>query len=149
VRYFASRHGRVEAEDLAQNTLFKVWEREDYQFQNVSDFPKVCLGFARNVSFEGFRSERNSQSTLDFDTAAPAHRAESHRAAESRILLDEVCKTGAARLKPREWGAILGAVSRAESVHSPVRESSESNRDRVFLHRARRKLREITGWRGK
>jgi len=146
VRFFASRHGCLEAEDLAQQTLLKVWERESYEFQNVSDFPKICLGFARNISFEGFRAMRNTETALDFEVPSPAHAAESPHAAESRLLLEEVCRTGAARLKPREWQAILGSMTRSELVPGSAPESAESNKNRVFLHRARQKLREITGW---
>ena len=145
MRFFASRHGCLEAEDLAQQTLLKVWEREDYEFQNVSDFPKICLGFARNISFEGFRATRNTETALDFEAPSSAHTAESAHAAESRLLLEEVCRTGAARLKPREWRAILGSMTRSELAPGSARESAESNRNRVFLHRARQKLREITG----
>src|SRR5437879_3933453 len=49
IRYFASRAGAADAEELAHETLVAVLQREDYEFKGPEDFLKVCYGFARNV----------------------------------------------------------------------------------------------------
>jgi DNA-directed RNA polymerase specialized sigma24 family protein len=148
-RYFANRHGYQEAEDMAQNTLLKVWEREDYEFENVSDFPKVCLGFARMISFENFRSGWKAQKPLDFEVPTPAHSGSSHRATESRIFLAEVRRAAASRLKPREQQALRDALVNEQAPDNSKLRAPIPPSDRIFLHRTRQKLRKITGWRKK
>jgi DNA-directed RNA polymerase specialized sigma24 family protein len=146
VRYFASRHARADAEDLAQATLERVLEREDYEFGSSADFLKVCLGFARHVRFENARRERRAPGALDFEAATPSHAAESHHANESRIMLDDVRRVGSAHLNREEWSIVREA---AEGSKTAALDAAEANRTRVFLHRARRKLARLTGWRKK
>jgi DNA-directed RNA polymerase specialized sigma24 family protein len=144
VRYFATRHGRQNAEDLAQQTLTKVWEREDYEFETISDFPKVCLGFARKISLSDFRGEGTGIETLEFEPAAPGDAPEGQRAIESQILQNQILEIGAKRLKIRELQALREAITSGDSP-SPVGRPVIGNRERVYLHRIREKLRGMTG----
>ena len=146
-RYFVSRQCSMNAEDLAQTTLLKVWEREDYEFTLMEDFLRVCLGFARMVALEHQRLRLREHAPLDFDAPAPAHSADSHRAMDARMQLEDVCRTGEANLKREDWQMICDAAAAGDAVVAPAESAAEANRRRVSLHRARRKLGFLTGWR--
>src|SRR5579864_726204 len=87
VFYFSRRHARSDAEDLAQETLLAVWNREDYEFEKEEDFLKVCYGFARRILLEGYRdAHRHAGSEMDPSHPAPQHEWSGQRATESRML---------------------------------------------------------------
>src|SRR5579871_1348020 len=101
--YFSRRHPRSDAEDLAQETLLALWNREDYEFDREEDFLKVCYGFARHVLQEGYRkSERHAAEPLDPALPAGQHEWSSARAMESRMLLAEVCEIGRSQLREND-----------------------------------------------
>jgi hypothetical protein len=148
VFYFSRRHGRSNAEDLEQETLATLWSRDDYEFEKEDDFPRVCLGFARRISQEGFReAQRHSPGEPDHEISSPRHHASGQAAVESRILLEEVCRIGESQLRDREWQLILRAASSAGAPAVAESHRSDANKFRVYLFRARRKLRQATGWR--
>lgn len=146
VFYFSRRHGSDRAEDLAQDALAAIWKREDYQFDKPEDFLKICYAFARQISRYGYRKARRDASEMlspDMEQTSPSFRGMSGPLLG--LLLDDVIRLGAAELTEREWEAICVA---AESKISGIAAHSEpeSNKLRVQLFRARRKLEKITGW---
>ena len=141
IRYFAARHGRSDAEDLAQEVLYRLLKREDFEFEDPAHFLRVCKGFARHVAQEQFRF--NSRFTdFEDEPVAPGHTKSGKRDIESRILLEQVCRQGEQGLKSTEWSAILNAMSR--EFHDSTATAATS-KERVFLHRVRAKLRAMLG----
>jgi DNA-directed RNA polymerase specialized sigma24 family protein len=150
VFYFSRRHGLMNAEDLAQETLSAMLSRDDYEFQSSTEFLQVCYGFARKISQEGIRKTRkHAAEPLDPAAVAPAHYANSMKATEMGILLDEVYKVGKANLSEKEWRLIELAAESDRGTLAVSLEMGNANNVRVHLHRARRKLAMLTGWREK
>lgn len=144
--YFCRRHARSEAEDLAQETLLALWNREDYEFEKEEDFLKICYGFARNILHEGYReAERHASAPLDASVPAAPHEWSGQRATESRMLLAEVCDIGQSRLRESDWKIIQqGATSDRASIAEEFG-MGDANNVRVRLHRARKKLAKLAG----
>jgi DNA-directed RNA polymerase specialized sigma24 family protein len=139
--FFFSRRGASNPEDLAQETLMTVWSREDYQFENEDDFLKVCYGFAKNILLEGYRLSRKhaaDHSVLPVESRARG--IQGLEGNEARVFLEEVCRRADTELQEEDWAAIQAAVDR-DSQHQPV-----EGKERVRLHRARKKLAKLTGW---
>lgn len=144
--YFSRRHARDDAEDLAQETLLTIWSREDYEFENEEDFLKVCYGFARHISKEGYRdSQRHTGAQLEPDLPAPQHERSGSRAIEARILLEKVCEIGRSKLMERDWQVIQQAADGDRATMAHELKLGDANNARVRLHRARRKLAKLTG----
>ena len=150
VFYFSRRHASDRAEDLAQETLAAVWNRGDYEFEKEADFPRVCLGFARLISQAGYRRAQKDliQTTgVDYEVASPNEQAGGAGSTESRILLEQVCQLGQNRLRDRDWQLVMQAATGDNgSNHLPA---DQRNKFRVSLHRARKRLEEVTGWRNR
>jgi DNA-directed RNA polymerase specialized sigma24 family protein len=138
IRYFATRHGRGDAEDLAQEVLCRLLDRDDFEF-DPADFLRVCKGFARHVAQEQFRF-KSRFTDFEEDPAVPAHVQGGKREIESRILLEQIFRQGKQGLKSTEWDAILNAANR-ELQESP--KTAATSGERVFLHRVRAKLRAV------
>lgn len=144
--YFSRRHARADAEDLAQETLLAIWNREDYEFDKEEDFLKVCYGFARHISKEGYRaSHRHAGDPLDPSLPAPQHEWSSAKATEARMLLEEVCEIGRSKLHQKEWQIIEQAADSDRTSMANELNLGDANNVRVRLHRARRKLAKLTG----
>jgi DNA-directed RNA polymerase specialized sigma24 family protein len=152
VFYFSRRNGSSQAEDLAQETLAAIWERDDFEFEKDEDFLRVCMGFARRISQAGFRDQkRHSGKIIQSDISAPTHHSDGARATESRILLEDILDAGKLQLREKDWELIQFAANlngedgqsaqRANHLHA-----SDANKFRVYLFRARKKLAEATGW---
>jgi DNA-directed RNA polymerase specialized sigma24 family protein len=147
VFYFSRRHVRSDAEDLAQETLLSIWNREDYEFEKEEDFLKVCYGFARRKLQEGYRENRRHEAdAADDSLSAPQHAWGSQRATESRMLLKQVCEIGQSQLQKKEWQMIQEAAS---ATRSQEIDTEEAGKVRVRLHRARRKLAKLVGLDGR
>jgi len=146
VFYFSRRHARSDAEDLAQETLLAVWNREDYEFDREEDFLKVCYGFARHISKEGYReSQRHAGAPLDPALPAPQHDWSGPRATEARMLLEQVCEIGKSQLRDKDWQLIQQAAGNDRASMAKELKLGDANNVRVHLHRARRKLAKLTG----
>jgi len=146
VFYFSRRHGRSDAEDLAQETLLALWNREDYQFEKEEDFLKVCYGFARHISQQGYReSERHPTVPLDPLLPAAPHERNSQRAIESRMLLTQVCEIGKSQLRENDWQIIQQGADSDRATIAKEMKMGDANNVRVRLHRARKKLAKLTG----
>ncbi|HEY2390229.1 MAG TPA: hypothetical protein VGK22_03575 [Candidatus Angelobacter sp.] len=146
VFYFSRHHGRSDAEDLAQETLLALWNREDYEFEREEDFLKVCYGFARHILKEGYReSRRHAGEPLDASTPAPQNELSGLRATEARILLDEVCEIGRSLLRGKDWQMIEQAADISPASMAKKFKTGNANNVRVRLHRARRKLAKLAG----
>jgi RNA polymerase sigma factor (sigma-70 family) len=144
--YFSRRHARADAEDLAQETLLAVWNREDYEFDKEEDFLRVCYGFARHISKEGYREAyRQAAASVDDSMPAPLHEASSARAMEARILLEKVCEIGRSQLHENEWQIIEHAANSDRASMAKDLNMGDANNVRVRLHRARKKLAKLTG----
>lgn len=147
VFYFSRRHAHANAEDLAQETLLTIWDREDYEFESEADFLKVCYGFARLISKEGYReAQRQDGEEVDDSLPAPQHQWGSQRATESRMLLAEVWEIGRSQLEEKEWRVIQQAAdSNMMTVAEELKLGTAINA-RVRLHRARKKLAKLVGF---
>ena len=144
--YFSRRHARADAEDLAQETLLAVWNREDYEFDKEEDFLRVCYGFARHISKEGYREAyRQAAASVDESMPAPQHESSSARAMEARILLEKVCEIGRSQLHEKEWQIIEHAADSDRASMAKDLHMGDANNVRVRLHRARKKLAKLTG----
>lgn len=149
VFFFSRRHSLENAEDLAQETLATLWAREDYEFQSSEDFLRVCYGFARRILHQGHRETRkHAAGLLDPATAVSDH-SHGMKATEMGILLDEVYKVGQTRLSQKEWKLIELAADSDRTKMAEDLNMGDANNVRVQLHRARRKLAQLTGWHGK
>src|ERR1017187_5164471 len=147
VFYFLRRHGISNAEDLAQETLTAILGRDDYEFEKEKDFLKVCYGFAGNVSQAGHRATtRHAGDELDPTIASPGAKVRGLKDAELSVYLGEVLRVGGDLLRKQDWDLIQGAAS-SEGGLPPPRNPADANRDRVKLHRARRRLARLVGWR--
>ncbi|HLJ30746.1 MAG TPA: hypothetical protein VKY85_28840 [Candidatus Angelobacter sp.] len=146
VFYFSRRHARSDAEDLAQETLMALWNREDYEFEKEEDFLKVCYGFARHISQQGYReTERHAGDPLDPSLHAAPHEWSSQRAMESRMFLAEVCEIGRSQLRDNDWQIIQQGATSDRATMAEEFKMGDANNVRVRLHRARRKLAKLTG----
>jgi RNA polymerase sigma factor (sigma-70 family) len=146
VFYFSRRHARSDAEDLAQETMLAIWDREDYEFDKEEDFLKVCYGFARHISQQGYReAERNAGSPVEAFLPAPPHASSGQRAMESRMLLDQVCEIGRSQLREKEWQIIQQAAGADRATVAEELKMGDANNVRVHLHRARKKLAKLAG----
>jgi DNA-directed RNA polymerase specialized sigma24 family protein len=144
--YFSRRHARADAEDLAQETLLAIWNREDYEFDKEEDFLRVCYGFARHISKEGYRETvRHAGVPLDPSLPMPQHEWSGARATESRILLEKVCEIGRSQLHEKDWQIIEQAADIDRATMAKEFNMGDANNVRVRLHRARRKLAKLTG----
>jgi DNA-directed RNA polymerase specialized sigma24 family protein len=142
---FFRHHGVTDADDLAQETLLRILQRNDsFPFEKEEDFPKVCYGFARNVLLENRRKiRRNAWDLLDPDMPAPQHQFGGARATEDRIFLEEVWNIGQTQLKKKEWEAIQQGAEDDRTTMPDRLNMGTANNVRVQLHRARRKLARI------
>jgi DNA-directed RNA polymerase specialized sigma24 family protein len=144
--YFSRRHARSDAEDLAQETLLALWNREDYEFEKEEDFLKICYGFARHILQEGYRkSRRHDGDPLDSAMPAPQYDWGSSAATEARVLLDEVCQIGQSQLREKDWQHIQQAAESDRTTVSKELKMGDANNVRVNLHRARKKLAKLAG----
>jgi DNA-directed RNA polymerase specialized sigma24 family protein len=143
VFFFLRRHGRSDAEDLAQETLMAVLSRDDYQFEE-QDFLRVCLGFARYILKGSYRAAARAAGGLEFDVAAPPGSLGGTANTEARILLDQVTHIAETRLEASEWDMIFRAAIGADPDFDS---QANSGYLRVRLHRARKKLAKFAGWR--
>lgn len=149
VFYFSRRHARSDAEDLAQETLLALWNREDYEFEQEEDFLKVCYGFARRILQEGYReTQRHSASELDASHPAASSEFGSQRATESRVLLEQVCALGQSQLGDNEWDLIMMSAELDRTTVADQLKLGDANNVRVRLHRARKKLARLVGFGG-
>jgi DNA-directed RNA polymerase specialized sigma24 family protein len=132
---------------LAQETLLSIWDREDYEFENEEDFLKVCYGFARLKSKEGYRdNKRHDDETVDDSLAAPKHGWGSQRATESRMLLAQVWKIGQSKLREQDWKLIQQASDSDYPKMNDGMNVGSAGNARVRLHRARRRLAKLVGF---
>lgn len=139
--YFFSRRGSLNPEDMAQETLAAVLAREDYQFEKEEDFLKVCYGFARKVLLEGYRvSRKHAAEELGLSVESPVQGIQGLKGSEVNVFLKEVCRRADAELQEEEWEAIQAAVDR-DRQDQPAK-----GKQRVRLHRARKKLAKLIGW---
>ncbi len=146
--YFSRRHGLANAEDLAQETLLAILTRPDYEFEKEEDFLRVCYGFASRVSQQGYRKiQKHTHPSLDIDVAASMNHIKGLSGVEIGIFLDEVRRLGKLELQDKEWQLIEQAALEDRAGLPGQFNLGDANTVRVYLHRARKKLIAITGWR--
>lgn len=62
---------RVEAEDIVQDTLIKVWDRR-FEWENIDSIEAFSLTVCRNLSLDRLRKKENSNDSLeDVNIAEP------------------------------------------------------------------------------
>jgi DNA-directed RNA polymerase specialized sigma24 family protein len=139
--HFFTRKDVSNPEDLAQETLMTLWSREDYHFDKEDDFLKVCYGFAKKILLEGYRlGRRHAAQELDPLVESPVQGVQGLEGSEVSVFLGEVCRRANAELLEEEKAAIEAAIDRGRE-DKPV-----EGKQRVRLHRARKKLAKLTGW---
>ena len=145
--YFTRRHGVASAEDLAHETLAAILGREDYQFEKEEDFLKVCYGFASHI-LQAARREaaKNPGATESLAMAALEAQTNGLKGAEVNVYLDELLQVGKDQLREADWQRIHESLL-LDGDPPPVSDPKSINSARVKLHRARRKLAHIVGWR--
>lgn len=148
VFYFSRRHLHAKAEDLAQDTLVALWNRADYQFAREEDFPRICYAFARHIMMADGRGElKHAAVELDEGlTAAPAPNAFGLSSTEMTVFLREVVKVGLSKLRQGDWQIIQRCTVPDGREASAEMSTAEANKVRVRLHRARKRLARLTGW---
>jgi DNA-directed RNA polymerase specialized sigma24 family protein len=142
--YFSRRLGLDNAEELAQETILRVWSRPDLEFETLDDFARLCFGFARYVYLEKCR-ERAQESTteLGFNVLAPESYVGSPRGTEAAVMLREVLEVGRAQLNEKEWRLLQNASDR-EMLDASM--GPAKGKDRIGLYRVRKKLARLVGW---
>jgi DNA-directed RNA polymerase specialized sigma24 family protein len=146
VFYFTRRHGLPNAEDLAHETLATILSREDYQFEKEEDFLRVCYGFAWHILQTARREAgRDISTSIEFTRTLSRPDTQGLRDAELNVYLNEVLRLGEDELRKPEWQLIQQSIvlDGDRIAADPV----EANSARVKLHRARKKLVQLTGWR--
>jgi hypothetical protein len=144
--FYFTHHGAANAEDLAQETLSELWRRDDYEFKKEGDFPRVCYAFARLILMADWRRERKRESAeLAHCQQAPVYSAIHLNRAELATYLEEVMEAGRAKLSARDWNVIQDSVT-DDSGSEGTADANEANKARVQLHRARRRLGRLIGW---
>ena len=108
VFYFSRRHQGMDAEDLAQETLARLWSRDDYGFDREEDFLRVCYGFARLILQKGYREARKHAAEA-LNTSLPAA---CHCAAAGRRRNRGYCFGRYAVSERRSFGSRNGSSSR-------------------------------------
>jgi hypothetical protein len=146
IMYFSRRHRFANAEDLAQETLAVIWSRDDFEFNKEDEFLRVCYGFASRISLAGYRAEQKHDAE-ELDPTSPHPGCDfGLRCVEARLMLDEVVRVAQAKLRDRDWQLIRQTATGELDTNSRKTDSVEANRSRVNLFRARKKLKELTGW---
>jgi DNA-directed RNA polymerase specialized sigma24 family protein len=139
--YFFRGKGVPNPEDLAQETLMTVWSRDDYQFEKEDDFLKICYGFAKNILRESYRTNRkHAAEGANVSVESRVRGVQGLEGNEARVFLEEVYHRADAELQEEERAAIQAAIDR-DNQDQPV-----EGKQRVRLHRARKKLAKLTGW---
>jgi len=128
---FFSRKGVVNPEDMAQETLMRIWSREDYQFEKEEDFLKVCYGFARKVLLDAYPVNREHGAEYPDLVGSRVQALQGLKGNEVSVFLEEVCRRAAAELHEEEWAMIQAAIDR-DRQDQPV-----DGKQRVRLYRAR------------
>jgi hypothetical protein len=149
VFYFSRRLCVEDAQDLAQQTLLAVARREDYEFEKVDDFQRVCYGFAGKILQAHFqRGGKRIPVPLEPTMQEPEHHAAGAESVEDAIYLKEVLQVGLEQLSERDCLLIQEAAEAQMENRFHNYPPGEANTLRVALHRARKKLAQLTG-RGK
>ena len=142
---------REEAEDIVQDTLIKVWNKRD-EWENIVSMEAYCLTICRNLALDRKKHsqyEANlSQSTSSSERLGPAtshsalstpHLSETLEARESLNLLAQLM----AQLTPPQDDIIRLRDIEGLSYREIATELGlTEDQVRVYLHRARQKLRE-------
>lgn len=150
VFYFTRRHGLSGAEDLAHETLAAILIRDDFEFEREEDFLKVCYGFATHVLQSARRdTAKGTIDSLDFAATARTTEAQGLKDAELCVFLDEVFRVGRDQLREVDWQLIQQSLVLDGDRVGCADESDPagSSNARVKLHRARKKLAQLVGWR--
>jgi RNA polymerase sigma factor (sigma-70 family) len=139
--FYFSRRGMMNSEDLAHETLTRLlnWlHRENHVIQGEAGFMKTAYGFARNVLLEKFREQSHLTEELSEDIPAAVDRVRGLDTQEAIAYLHELLQ----QLPERDRQLIVDAEKKsqpdiAEEMGVPL------STLRVWLHRAREKLRAL------
>jgi hypothetical protein len=139
--FFFKYKGMSNSEDLAHDALLAILRREDYEFESVEDFPKVCIGFARNILKDARRNAGHQEGSLEHLVLAILHsESQGLVGAELGVYLHELLRIGKEQLSQSDWTAIEQGIDGTDAHANSVR-------DRVRRSRARKKLANLVEWR--
>jgi DNA-directed RNA polymerase specialized sigma24 family protein len=142
--FFSRRHRRPDAEDLAQETLFWVWQR-NLPIEKQEDFLRLCHGFANKILLSAIRNGiRHGHAPLKFDVAAPEPEIQGLTGAEVQVIVAEILRIGSEQLSARDL-QLLGEMADADQ-QDPADRTAKSGKERLQQHRLRKKLMKIVGW---
>jgi hypothetical protein len=140
--FFTRRHGRNHAEDLAHDTLAAFWGRDDFEFEAEADFLRVCRAFAANVLKATQRKDYKQRTVeLDLELHHSTGNAFGLNPTEMLVLLRETYEAKS-RLSMRDRQSIQDIAEGVPTHPDP----EQANRDRVRLHRARKRLERLLNW---
>ncbi|MGA2601274.1 MAG: hypothetical protein ABSH09_30285 [Bryobacteraceae bacterium] len=145
VFYFTHR-GILNAEDLAHDTLAALLTRDDFEFSEDADFIKVCHGFARKIFLAAWRRGQREMVDLDETWTEHGSSAGGLNSMEMRVFVGEVITLAELHLTERDREAIDSKVREAVDGDETEKDGGSANRYRVQLHRARKRLGRLTGW---
>jgi hypothetical protein len=139
-----------DAEDLAQTTLATVLMRDDFQFETEADFLKVCYGFASRILKEARRqrSDVPLMNSVIASLPAPAPHFEQGgmSSVEASIYLREVLNIARNRF-PLDDSQFLEQAAEKYLDREPLGfRNQDPNKLRVRVHRLRKKLATLVGW---
>jgi DNA-directed RNA polymerase specialized sigma24 family protein len=144
--FYFTHQGAANAEDLAQETLSELWRRDDYEFREAEDFLRVCYAFARLILMAEWRRQRRRETAeLAHCQQPPVYSVIRLNPAEMAAYLEEVLEAGRSQLSTRDWNAIQDCVTETGESEA-VANANQANQARVQLHRARRRLGRLIGW---
>ncbi len=145
--YFQKRVGFQKAEDLAQQTIERILTKEEFTFEQESDFLRVCLGFAAKIRFEEYRKETKRQErSLEDCPAATGLQTQTREKPEIRIYLEEVLRIAKKNLRNKDWSFLEEEMELFASHSTETLNAAEQNRLRVRRHRLREKLQKLLNW---
>jgi DNA-directed RNA polymerase specialized sigma24 family protein len=139
--FFSRRLGSQNAEDLAQDTLMALWAREDFEFAKEEDFLRVCYGFAKNTLNQAYRDAKNCERVeLDADMEIKISSTPGLKSADAIVFLREVREI-AQKMLDAEDRELLETIANRDDDDAPI-----AGKTRTQVHRIRKRLAKITGW---
>ncbi len=129
------------AEDLVQDTLTVLLERDDYEFGKDDDFLKVCYGFARKVAQKARRQNHfQMNGAVDWNQYPAETPGKKPSRVELRILLDEVLQLIQGHIRPEDLELLISSTEDDAQTLANEHNLKSANSARVRLHRIRHRI---------
>ncbi|KAA6302128.1 MAG: ECF RNA polymerase sigma factor SigE [Candidatus Ordinivivax streblomastigis] len=131
---------RQDAEDVLQDTLFKVWKKHE-EWKAIDNLEAYCYRSARNIALDKLALKENQQEAWDEDYDLPeikSNAQEQLEEEEQRLRLEE-----AIRRLPEKQRTVFQLREVEELTYKQIAESLNISEEQVKINlfRARQKLR--------